>query len=90
VGEATSVASLPVAVVAVVAFSEKTQKDVAQPAWSSDGHNVGNGEFKARHVQAKIIERFLAALAAEDMSLFIVVADKEVSRPARGEDLYGS
>ena len=51
------------------------------------GH-LASGEFKARHVLSKTIARFLAALATEDISLFIVIADKEVPRPARGEDLY--
>ena len=52
------------------------------------GGRLSGGEFKARRVQAKVIERLLTALAVEEISLYVVVADKEAPRQARGEDLY--
>ncbi|MCS6911538.1 MAG: hypothetical protein NZM11_13365, partial [Anaerolineales bacterium] len=38
------------------------------------------GEFKARYAQPKVITRFLSALAQEDISLYVVVADKYAPR----------
>ena len=45
-------------------------------------------ELKARFTTPKVIERFLKTLAAEDVSLYVVVVNKPEYRLAEGEALY--
>lgn len=52
------------------------------------GQRSPSGEFKAALTASRITERFLKVLAEEEVSLYIVVADKLSYKKLRGEELY--
>lgn len=53
------------------------------------GGRMPSGELKASHSSGKVIERFLGALADENIALYVAAVDKSTRRSIEGEELYG-
>jgi hypothetical protein len=52
------------------------------------GAMLPSGELKASHATGKVIERFLGALADQNIALYVAAVDKSTRRTIEGEALY--